>query len=573
MNDREFNLLDEPWVRVMRPDCTVEEVSLTQALLHAHEYTDLAGEMPTQDAAVLRVLLALLFAVFARVDAEGREIPFVRPKDAIVRWHSIWELGHFPEQPLRDYFVRWYDRFWLFDSDHPFFQVPDKAWKRVKKTTENKKKGTPTTIIEEAGTPGDAAKLNGELLESDNKLRLFKAVTVAEGLTYAQATRWLISLIAYDDTSAKATKDLPKGKKYLSPGVGWLGRLGYIQAQGKTLFETLMLNLTFLKDGETLWDETAVPEDAYLVLPCWELDRPRDRERTPISCPQTPAALYTVQSRRIRLLRHEGKVEKYLLLGGDFFERENAFVEQMTLWYDVNKKKKNQPSSFAPCPHDVLKQFWREFPMAFVPSDKEGEHQPGVVKWIAALYKKGCLDGEALVHFAVCALNYDKQFFCVKDSFEDGLTFHVALLNDADESVRARVITEIDLCKRAASAVGWLGHDIDMAAGTKEKVPPKEMNNAGKEAMAQFYYRVDKLFRQWLEALTPAGDVDAAIDDWRKTAKGIALALGNELAQVAGPAAFVGRMIKDTKQKTERHHSAPEAMQLFMRKISAIYPR
>ena len=69
MNDREFNLLDEPWVRVMRPDCTVEEVSLTQALLHAHEYTDLAGEMPTQDAAVLRVLLALLFAVFARVDA------------------------------------------------------------------------------------------------------------------------------------------------------------------------------------------------------------------------------------------------------------------------------------------------------------------------------------------------------------------------------------------------------------------------------------------------------------------------------------------------------------------------
>lgn len=42
MKEREFNLLDEPWVRVMRPDCTVEEVSLPEALLNAHGYVDLA---------------------------------------------------------------------------------------------------------------------------------------------------------------------------------------------------------------------------------------------------------------------------------------------------------------------------------------------------------------------------------------------------------------------------------------------------------------------------------------------------------------------------------------------------
>lgn len=89
MKEREFNLLDEPWVRVMRPDCTVAEVSLPEALLNAHGYVDLAGEMPTQDAAVLRVLLALLFAVFARVDAEGREAPLAKPKDAIARWRAL----------------------------------------------------------------------------------------------------------------------------------------------------------------------------------------------------------------------------------------------------------------------------------------------------------------------------------------------------------------------------------------------------------------------------------------------------------------------------------------------------
>ena len=41
--EKEFNLLDEPWIRVMLPDCEVQEVSLTEALLHAHEYVDLAS--------------------------------------------------------------------------------------------------------------------------------------------------------------------------------------------------------------------------------------------------------------------------------------------------------------------------------------------------------------------------------------------------------------------------------------------------------------------------------------------------------------------------------------------------
>ena len=48
MKEIEFNLLTEPWVRVRRPDNTVQEVSLTDALLHAQDYVDLAGEIPTR---------------------------------------------------------------------------------------------------------------------------------------------------------------------------------------------------------------------------------------------------------------------------------------------------------------------------------------------------------------------------------------------------------------------------------------------------------------------------------------------------------------------------------------------
>ena len=96
MKEIEFNLLDEPWIRVRLQDNTVQEVSLTEALVSAQDYVDLAGEMPTQNAAVLRLLLAVLFTVFSRVDAKGKPQPLVQSDDALERWSQLWQLGHFP---------------------------------------------------------------------------------------------------------------------------------------------------------------------------------------------------------------------------------------------------------------------------------------------------------------------------------------------------------------------------------------------------------------------------------------------------------------------------------------------
>ena len=92
MKEVEFNLLDEPWVRVLCADCTVREVSLTEALLHAHEYKGLAGELPTQDVAVLRLLLAVLHTVFSRVDAKGKMRRSAQDgaRHGAERWESLW---------------------------------------------------------------------------------------------------------------------------------------------------------------------------------------------------------------------------------------------------------------------------------------------------------------------------------------------------------------------------------------------------------------------------------------------------------------------------------------------------
>lgn len=90
MKEIEFNLLTEPWIRVRLRDNTVREVSLTEALVSAQDYADLAGEMPTQNAAVLRLLLAVLFTVFSRVDTKGESRPLMQSDDALERAVAAW---------------------------------------------------------------------------------------------------------------------------------------------------------------------------------------------------------------------------------------------------------------------------------------------------------------------------------------------------------------------------------------------------------------------------------------------------------------------------------------------------
>ena len=73
-----------------------------------------------------------------------------------------------------------------------------------------------------------------------------------------------------------------------------------------------MLNLTFLKDGRSLWEG----EDR----PVWERE-PSKKERQEIAVPDNLAELLTLQSRRLLLKRDHNKVVGYYLLGGDFFDK------------------------------------------------------------------------------------------------------------------------------------------------------------------------------------------------------------------------------------------------------------
>ena len=246
MKETEFNLLDEGWILARKDDCTVDALSLTDAILRSHEYSGLSGELPTQDVSVLRLMLAVLHTVFSRYSPDGEYDPPGSVYAAVCRWSELWQAGRFPEKPIRDYLESWHERFWLFHPERPFYQV-----NAAKK-----------------GTEYSSAKLNGAVSESSNKIRLFAGCsgTAKNSLSYPEAARWLLYVNNYDDTSAK-----PKGKELPSPGAGWLGKLGLITASGNSLFETLMLNLILLNTpNNCLWEEEK---------PIWEIDKPREGER------------------------------------------------------------------------------------------------------------------------------------------------------------------------------------------------------------------------------------------------------------------------------------------------------
>ena len=542
MKEIEFNLLTEPWIRVRLRDNTVREVSLTEALVSAQDYVDLAGEMPTQNAAVLRLLLAVLFTVFSRVDAKGKPQPLAQSDDALERWSELWQLGHFPAEPVRDYLEQWKDRFWLFHPTHPFWQVPQAK----------------------IGTEYGAAMLNGEMIESKNKLRLFPlyAGQNKEQLSYPQAARWLLSVNGFDDTSLK-----PKGKDLPSISVGWLGTLGFIQALGDTLYETLMLNLTLLRDGRECWGGSK---------PCWERENPRSGERTEVCCPDDPAQLLTLQSRRLLLHRTGEIVDKAFALGGDFFSKENAFAEQMTIWRTMSVKK-NEPVVFVPCRHDPAKQFWREFPAVFC---QDGGHRPGVVCWIEKLQERRLklLDPRRKVHFRIVGVLYGTQNH-IDDIFSDSLTFQAGLLDELSKRWTVRINREVQRCEDAAELIGTLCKELKLAGGLDYNQVKgfMEVQKVTEDARAQFYFAVDQPFRQWLQAIDPEqDDPDEAALRWQAQARNIAEKLGKQMVMEAGNAALKGRrIVVDKGKKTERTilYNSPKAYHRFRARLWEIYPK
>lgn len=539
MKDKEFNLLDEPWIRVIDKNCSIHEISLIEVFRQAHRYKDLCGELPTQDFAMMRLLLAVLHTVFSRYDGKGKAAPLDDAEHALGRWKELWQSGGFPAEAITEYLETQRERFYLFHPERPFYQC-----ERAK-----------------IGTEYYAAKLNGNLSESSNKPRLFTNISgkAKEEMDFSEAARWLLYVNAYDDTSAKPSGESKKqGIKLPSAGAGWLGKLGIVFVRGDNLFETLMLNLIMVNEKEELFGKEC---------PVWEREEVAQGERTKIQWPNNLSELYTLQSRRIYLKREGQRVTGYYLLGGDFFDKENAFIEPMTVWKNPDRKKIND---YVPRRHDFSKQFWRECPAVLL-NDKE-DRQPGIISWMKYLEEEGMVENPCMDVRIVSVQYGDKDFF-VTNVFSDSLQMHVSLMADMNFEWREMVLNSIEFCDNVSKKVWLLARDINLASGGSNSTKESKGTAAffAENVKADYYNRMDRPFRKWLYEINP--EMDNAEEEkvkWERECVHIARQLGNELMRQADTAAIFGRTKAGSDDRKSETYSAAGAMNWFLIGLNTI---
>lgn len=533
MPEIEFNLLDEPWIRVMTNDCTVQEYTLPHALLDSHNYRCLAGELPTQNVAVLRLLLAVLHTVFYRVDLDGEDDPIEDEDQALDRWQMLWEMGHFPEKPIRNYLEHWKDRFWLFHPEHPFYQVP----------------------AAEKGSYFPARKLNGELSESNNKLRLFSSRTASckDSLSFAEAARWLPALLGFDDAAST--------KVEIGAGAGWLGQHANVYARGNNFFETLMLNLVFLRDGNTIWGEN---------VPIWETDVPKTAKKREIPIPNNQAAMLTLQSRRVKLIRGEkSNVIGYKATGGDYFGKDRVNkvrCEQMIQWNKEKKKTAALPQYFPQKPN-ADKQMWQDFEATVTWS---GEYVFGIAAWINRLYRENIIENR-IIHFSSVGVTYDNNGGSVTDIVSDHIEFHTSLLDDSERRWIGIIQKEISRTENVANLLKNLAQDLYIASGGSSNRTAATFSYASQA----YYAAVNNPFRKWLVSIDPdLGDGEVLRikkdDEWCKKASDLAKKQAQEMIEQAGTAAFVGHWIT-TKQKKTAFYSSSTAYYDFLCNMKEVF--
>jgi CRISPR system Cascade subunit CasA len=382
-----------------------------------------------------------------------------------------------------------------------------------------------------------------------------------ERISPAEAARWVVHCQAFDPSGIKsgAVGDprVKNGKGY-PIGTGWAGSLGGVFVEGRTLRETLLLNL--LPAAHLRSDDRD--------LPVWERPPQTGCEEVPGGRePYGPLDLYTWQSRRIRLVGDGDAVTGVIVANGDQLRPQNRHdLEPLSVWRrsQAQEKALKRPLVYMPREHDPERAIWRGLAAllpAATPVQGRGPADalaPAVLGWIGQAHYRGDLAADQHVRARAIGMCYGSQQATTIEIVDDAMDMAVALLAERHRELAAAAVTAVEHADAGAAALGNLAANLAEAAGG-DGAGPKDR---GRE---QAYAALDAPFRHWLAGLDPRSDPREALEAWHKTAHRILLDLGRELVDRAGPAAWVGRLIGPEGRR--RHVSTPEADIWFRRQI------
>jgi CRISPR system Cascade subunit CasA len=507
-----FNLLDEQWILVSDGKGAATAVSLLDAFRNAHAYKRLANEMPTVDAAILRLLLAILYEVFAYAGADGNEAALTT-ENAIDRWKGIWNKGQFPYAPIEEYLNDYRENFWLIHPETPFYQVGDAeiAYNRDNAIPDKK----------------PLVYLIGDLVEGEGSPRLFTHRQNKSVCTKAESARWLLHFNSFDlSPSGRPSSGRPTNIK--GYGRPFPAGLGIVYLSGVNLFETLMYNFVLLNNENEAYDFRQT--GAYWGT---EPDSPIDFTRIDGLLPANPAELLSARYRYCRLICDGDDVKGIHRYAGVKFGTTNISSENMTLW-----KKEKQSGDIVPYAHETGKQFWRNFEAICGKESDDDCKTPGVIRWIGALEIDQSTLGCNIVQ-TVC----DSNGWLI-DMFSDSIDINTKLLSPLNEMWQVRIIRELKRTEKAVGVFCNLAVDLALAKGLDEGKRGRNLIPIRNAAKEQAYLSFDMPFRNWLARIDASGDPDAVMETWKEQAKQIIRGLANDMLNDVSDAAFIGHKDK-----------------------------
>lgn len=541
----DFNLIDEGWISVVTDyKGTTRLVGLKEFFENAHNYIGLAGDMPTQDFALMRFLLAILHTVFSRYDAKGepyemveldqrmRQVEEVDDEDAeeyedalLETWQDLWKAGKFP-QIVCDYLEAWRDRFYLFDDQYPFYQLT-----KEQMTPDKISKTQPSEIL--------GKNMNRTISESGNKVAIFSPRYASRGnkdqLTLQEAVRWLITYQSYTGLSDKVIF----GKEKYKSSKGWLFDLGGVYLSSSNLYKTLLLNLQLINYSNPEFNQT-------IEKPCWEYSPSELLEKYLASeILDNIAELYTAWSRGICI----DKVNPEEAFSMDIIKipeirHTDQFLEAMTIWR-FNDSGENK-GKFTPRKHQLNKAMWRSFGLITKnesmdeSKDKIPKRKPGIIDWLNHI--EDFIQGERVQVNAISMEDDGNATSWVPtNEITDEIRMEESVLNDTKD-------------------LGWVNRINDVVEETKEVVDKiyrgfindiKKIRNIDSKDFTskyieEMYYQLDKPFRDWLENINYQDNKDEKIQEWLRTLKKLVIYEAEKMLKNSGTRDYIGITEKES---------------------------
>lgn len=553
-----FNLLDEPWISCIDSADAPVALSIRDIFSGRGDAQKVLGDSPTQDYAVIRVLLAIFWRAHALDIARAHSHNSRRAHFDWGEWFADQRetlIKERRDEVVLDYLDAFADRFDLLSETQPFMQVA---------TLHSKK--------------GDTRPISYIVPEAAEDFFTMRTGDGRQSLSLAEAARWLIHLQAYDYSGIKTGAEgdpRVKGGKGYPIGTGWTGRTGGTLVLGTGgLLETLLLN-TSQYVVTTKQDSNPIEGDK----PVWEREpdtaaqRPGSDDKLG-AFPRGAADLATWQARRVRLVVEGGRVTRVVVSNGDRIPDagKNVLADPMTPYrYSPNQSKKGVTAYYAR-PYDSTQTMWRGLDSLIALEDDPGFDQkkdkaplrPENLSNLAALDADGYLE-KHVFDVALVSMEYGPQESSVASTFSSTIGLPVLVLRDDDagRKVRNAVRASAKQTYQAAISMGWFAGQLRVAAGNDYEF--------GVAAKDRFYAQLEPQFIEWMSTVA-VDTTDESQKIWQKRARGVALAHARELLRGAGQKAVIGREIDAGEDGKGRIISAGSLYRQLLRRLDKDLP-